>query len=139
MRKVAPPSFSVQRKNTMFSGKKIPPFQVVQERSCPGAILFEKTIFSEHIIFPCIFFFEKDHLSFSVWGKIIFSGKRNIILPDNTRKIKFQHDFFGKAIFSGRLEKEDMVMIELFPKMKKWLLPFNSVSKTLHHIYAKDS
>ena len=42
-------------------------------------------------------------------GKIIFSGKRNIIFPNNTRKIKFQRDFFGKTIFSGRLQKENMV------------------------------
>ena len=65
-------------------------------------------------MFPCIlfiyfFFFEKDRLLFSVWGKTIFLGKRNIIFPDNTRKIKFQHDFFGKVIFSGHLKKENMV------------------------------
>ena len=40
-------------------GKKIPPFQIVQERSCPGTILIEKTIFSEHlekISYFCVFF-----------------------------------------------------------------------------------
>ena len=46
---------------------------------------------------------------FSVWGKTIFLGKRNIIFPDNTRKIKFQHGVFGKVIFSGHLKKENMV------------------------------
>ena len=40
---------------------------------------------------------------------MIFSGKRNIIFPDNTRKIIFQRDFFGKTIFSEHLEKENMV------------------------------
>ena len=35
----------------------------------------------------------------------MFSGKANIIFPDNTRKIIFQNDIFGKTIFSGRLEK----------------------------------
>ena len=54
-------------------------------------------------------FFEKDHVSFCVKNKIIFSGKRNIIFPDNTRKIIFQCDFFGKTIFSKHLEKENMV------------------------------
>ena len=48
LRKLIPPPFSVQEKYHVF-GKKIPPFQIVQERSCPGAILFEKTIFSEHL------------------------------------------------------------------------------------------
>ena len=53
-------------------------------------------------MFPCI--------SLSAQGKkIIFSGKENIIFPDNTRKIIFQRNFFGKTIFSGRLEKENMV------------------------------
>ena len=41
--------------------------------------------------------------------KTIFSGKRNVIFPDNTRKIIFQCNFSGKTIFSGRLEKENMV------------------------------
>ena len=40
---------------------------------------------------------------------MIFSGKRNIIFPDDTRKIIFQCDFFGKIIFSEHLEKENMV------------------------------
>ena len=36
----------------------------------------------------------------------MFSGKRNIIFPDNARKIIFQRNFFRKAIFSGRLGKK---------------------------------
>ena len=32
-----------------------------------------------------------------------------MIFPDNTRKIIFQCDFFGKTIFSKHLEKENMV------------------------------
>ena len=56
--------FSVQRKSIMFSGKKIPPFQIIQGRSCSSA----NTIFSEHLMKISYFhvFFEKDHLSFSV-------------------------------------------------------------------------
>ena len=46
---------------------------------------------------------------FPFGGKIIFLGKRNIIFPDNTKKIKFQRDFFGKSIFSGSSEKENVV------------------------------
>ena len=64
--------------------------------------------FEENIIFPCVFW-ERSSFIFSPADKIIFSGKGNIIFPDNTRKIIFQHDFFGKTIFSGRLEKENMV------------------------------
>ena len=64
--------------------------------------------FEENIIFPCIFF-RKIIFHFPSGGKIIFSGKRNIIFPNNTRKIIFQRDLFGKTIFSGRLEKENVV------------------------------
>ena len=43
------------------------------------------------------FFFDKDHLSFSLHREnFIFSRKRNVFFPDGTRKIIFQEDFFGK-------------------------------------------
>ena len=76
--------------------------------------LFGKTIFSESlkkISYFRVFFWERSSFIFRLRCKIIFSGKRNIIFPDNTRKI----NFFGKTIFSGRLEKENMV----FPAVKK--------------------
>ena len=53
---------------------------------------------------------------------MIFSEKRNIIFPDNTRKIIFHHDFFGKTIFSGRLKKKNLVfraIFEVFIKNQK--------------------
>ena len=48
--------------------KKIPSFQIIQERSCAGAAPFGKAIFSEHLKKISYFrvFFKKDHLSFSV-------------------------------------------------------------------------
>ena len=61
----------------------------------------------ENIIFPRIFK-ERSSFIFHLTCKII-SGKRNIIFPDNTKKIIFQHNLFGKTIFSGRPEKENMV------------------------------
>ena len=62
------PSLPAQGKNIMFWGKKIPSFQIIQERSGPGAALSENTIFSESFkkISDFCVFFEKDHLSFSV-------------------------------------------------------------------------
>ena len=49
-------------------GKKIPSFQIIQERSCAVAAPFGKTIFSEALkkISYFLVFFKKDHLSFSV-------------------------------------------------------------------------
>ena len=48
--------------------KKIPSFQMIQKRSCAGAALSGKTIFSEGLKKISYFrvFFKKDHLSFSV-------------------------------------------------------------------------
>ena len=39
-------SLPAKGKKFMFSGGKKPSFQIIQERSCPSAALFEKTIFS---------------------------------------------------------------------------------------------
>ena len=36
-------------------------------------------------------------------------GDKNTIFPDNTRKIIFQCNIFGKAILSEHSEKENMV------------------------------
>ena len=38
-------SLSAQGKKIMFSGKKLPSFQIVQERSCASVAPFGKTIF----------------------------------------------------------------------------------------------
>ena len=63
----------------------------------------------EEISYFRAFFWEWSSSIFCLRGKIIFSGKRDIIFPNNKRKTIFQRDFFGKTIFSGRLEKENMV------------------------------
>ena len=73
---------------------------------------YGKTIFSEHlknISYFHVIFWERSSFIFCLKNKIIFSGKRNIIFPDDTRKIIFQCNFFGKTIFSEYLEKENMV------------------------------
>ena len=59
---------SAQGKKVMFSGKKIPTFQIIQEKSCAGAAPFGKTISSEGLKKISYFrvFFKKDHLSFSI-------------------------------------------------------------------------
>ena len=64
-------------------------------------------VFEENIIFPCIFW-ERSSFIFRPKYKVIFSGKRNIIFPDNRRrKIIYQYYFFvvEKTIFSEHLNK----------------------------------
>ena len=108
----SPLSHFLSREKIPCFREKVPPFQIVQLRSCTGAILFEKTIFSNiwtkyHI--SVYFFLRKIIFHFPPGGKIIFSEKRNIIFLDNTRKIKFQRDLFGNTIFPVCLKKENMV------------------------------
>ena len=58
---------------------------------------FGKTIFSEHlkkISYFQVFFLEISSFLLCLKNKNIFSGKRKIIFPGNTRKIMFQHDLF---------------------------------------------
>ena len=105
-------SLSTEGKNIMFSGKKLPSFQIIQEGSCAGVALFEKIIFSESlkkISCFCVFLWGRSSFICRLRCKIIFSRKSNIIFLDNIRKIMFQRNLFGKTIFSGRLEKENMV------------------------------
>ena len=53
-----------------------------------------------------VFFWERSSFIFRLRCQIRFSGKRIMIYPDNTRKIIFPGNFFGKTIFSGRVEKK---------------------------------
>ena len=113
--------------------EKIPSFQIIQERSCPGPALFEKTIFPESlkkISYFQVFFWERSSFIFRLRCKIIFSGKRNITFPNNTSKIINLAQIFGKTIFSGRPEKENMVFraVLLTPTefdSRKYLYLFN--------------
>ena len=96
--------YFLERINTIFSDitKKI-----VFWREFPG-----KTIFPEHlkkISHFQVFFGGRSSFLLCLNYKNIFSGKRNIIFPHNTKKIISQCDFFGKTIFSKHLEKENMV------------------------------
>ena len=129
------PRFPSREKIPCFE-EKIPPFQIVQERSSPCTVLLEKSIFSEHLnkisyfrlfffFFFFFFFLRKVIFHFPSGGKTKFSGKRNIIFPNNTRKIKFQRDFFGKTIFSGRPEKENMVFRAVWIDRHFYILQFN--------------
>ena len=99
-----------QGKNIMFSGKNtIFPDNTRKIMRWRGP--FGKTIFSESLkkIYFRVFFKERSAFIFHLRCKIIFSEKRNIIFPNNTRKIIFQRNFFGKTIFSGRPEKGNIV------------------------------
>ena len=94
-------SFSVQRKNAIFSRRKIPSFQIIQERSYYSAIFWKDHLFrtfEENIIFPCIFW-ERSSFIFCLKNKMIFLGKRHIIFPDNTKQVIVQHNFLERQSF----------------------------------------
>ena len=83
-----------------------------------------------YIRFPVFLCWEMHHVSMYFLGKVVFhflpNEKRpcfrgkNSIFPDNTRKIMFQRNFFGKTIFSGRPEKENMVFRAVLQVQKRF-------------------
>ena len=96
------PSFSVYKRNIILSGKRNAIFPDNTRKIIFQCDFLGKTIFSEHLkkmLYFHIFFWERSSLIFHIKNKIIFSGKRNTIFPDDTEKIIFQQDFFEKTIF----------------------------------------
>ena len=93
----------------MFSGEKIPSFQIIQERSYSSAIFLKRpsfqNIWRKYLISMYVFFRERSSFILRLKNKIIFSGKPNIIFPDYIKEIILQCTFFGKIIFWGDLEK----------------------------------
>ena len=101
--------FPSKEKISYFREKRSTSFPDITKKIIFQCDFFGKTIFSEHLkktSYFHIFFWKISSFIFRLKNKIIFSGKRNIIFPDNTRKIIFQCNLFGKTIFSEYLEKE---------------------------------
>ena len=102
--------FPPKGKLSCFRGKKNTIFPNNTRKIIFQCNFFEKTIFSEHLkkisYFQVFFWRERSSFVFRPGVKITFAGKRNVIFPDNKRKIMFQRDFFGNIIFSGRLKKK---------------------------------
>ena len=115
--------FRPKKKYHVF-GERIPSFQIIQEISYSCAIVLKRLSFQNiwrKYNISMYFFRERSSFIFCQRNKIIFSGKRNIIFPNNTRKIIFRGNFLWKTIFSGRLEKENMVFHSVVgqPKQNK--------------------
>ena len=91
---------SCPRKEYHVFGKEIPSLQIIEQWSCPGVALFEKTIFSESlkkISYLRVFFWKRSSFIFHLRGKIIFSGKRRMIFPEI-----IQERSYSSAIFLER-------------------------------------
>ena len=87
---------------TYFRGKEMPSFLMKQEISCSMRFFWKEHLFrtfEENIIFSCFFFKERSSFIFRPKNKIIFSERRSINFPDDTRKIIFQCNLFGNAIY----------------------------------------
>ena len=84
-------SYFIEKRNTIFPD--------ITKKIVFEAEFFRKTIFSKHLkktSYLQVFFWERSSFFLHLKHKIIFSGKRSIIFPDNTRKIILQCDFFWK-------------------------------------------
>ena len=101
--------YILEKRNTIFPdiAKKI-----MFRREFFGKTIFFRTS-EENMIFP-VFFWERSFFLLCLKNKIIFLGKRNIISPDNTRKIIFQCDFFGKC-------KQQELAYQFWRGLMKWL------------------
>ena len=96
---------SSPRKKYRVFGKKIPFFQIIQERSSPGVAPFEKTIFSKSlkkISYFRVFFWERSSLIFRLGCKIIFLGKKKWSFPI------IQERSYSSAIFLERPSFQDV-------------------------------
>ena len=105
-------SFSVCKKISYFREKEMSSFLKIKKDYIPVHFFWKDHLFGtfeEYIMFPCVFFWERSSFIYRLKNSNIFFGKRNIIFPDDTRKIILQCNFFGKIIFSEHLEKEDNV------------------------------
>ena len=107
-------SFSAQRKTIIFYGEKKYHLSRYYKKDRDQVRIFWKDhlfrTFKENFIFASIFvFWERSSFLLHLKNNVIFLGKSNITFPNNTRKIIFQCDFFGKTIFSKHLDKENMV------------------------------
>ena len=97
-------SFSIQRNNIIFSGLKNTIFPDNTRKITFQCDFFEKTIFLEHlkkISYIHVFFLEKSSFTSYLKNKIIFSGRRNIIFPNNTRKIYSSAIFLERRFFQN--------------------------------------
>ena len=81
-------SYFLEKRNTIFPD--------ITKKTTLKCEFLANTIFSEHLKKMCfqIFFWERSSFLLCLKNKITFSGKRNIIFPDNTRNIMFQWDLF---------------------------------------------
>ena len=85
-----------------------------------GNIIFVTFIHTYRKYHIFMYFLRKSIFYFPPKWKIYFREK-NTIFPDNTRKIVFQCDFFGKTIFQNIWEKEirflcsDIIIVGVLP------------------------
>ena len=87
--------------------EKILCFQIIQERSCPGVLLFEKIIFSEHWKKISVYFFQKDHLSFSAWVVISYFREKEIsYFPTIQERSYFRAIFLERPSFQDVCKKK---------------------------------
>ena len=92
------------KKHHIF-GKKIPPFQRVQERSSLNAMLFETTIFSDYlrkISYFRVFFLERSSFIFRLGVRSYFREKELLPFPI------IQEREYSRAIFLERTSFQDV-------------------------------
>ena len=117
--------FLLRKKRSCFRGKNTIFPDSTRKIICRHGTFWKHHIFrrsDENIIFPCIFE-ERSSFIFRLTCKIIFSGKRDIIFPDNTRKIVFQRNFLERPSFQDVWKRKILFSVQcqdLPPKFLKF-------------------
>ena len=106
-------SYFLEKRNTIFPD--------ITKKIVFRCEFLGKTILSEYlkkISYFQVYFWERSSFLLCLKNKITFSGKRNIIFPDNTRKIIFQCDGkLERPSFQNIWKKEIWFFVQCWKRM----------------------
>ena len=117
--------------------EKLPSFHIIQERSCIGAALFGKTIFSESlkkISYFRVFFWEWSTFIFRLRYKIIFSRKRNIPLPIMQERSYSSAFLLERPSFQDVWKKKIWLSVQWSKGTEAWIWKVKRNDKIISYI-----
>ena len=114
--------------------EKIPPFQVVQERSCPGAVLFEKIIFLEQlkkISYFRVLFWERSSFTFCLGVRSYSREKEISYFPIIQERSNYRAIFLERPSFHDVWKKKIWFSVQCF--LVTWIIHKQIMKIFYHH------
>ena len=115
-----------QQINIVFFGKKIPSFQIIRERSCPGPALFEKTFFLEglkKISYFLVFFWKRSSFIFRLRLRPYFRERETWSFPI------IRERSYSSAIFLERPSFQDVWKKKMWFSVQWQMFLFQSAKR----------